>query len=85
MAAKKYVYFGILLHPMLDAKAKVERVARGLPASPGAAVGKAVFTADEAEAWAARGEGDSGPSRNLSLRTVGGMHAAQGILTGRRG
>jgi pyruvate,orthophosphate dikinase len=75
----------ILLHPMLDAKAKVERVARGLPASPGAAVGKVVFTAEEAEAWAARGEKVILVRAETSAEDVGGMHAAQGILTARGG
>ncbi|MFQ5847370.1 MAG: pyruvate, phosphate dikinase [Candidatus Methylomirabilales bacterium] len=75
----------ILLHPMLDAKAKVERVARGLPASPGAAVGRVVFTAEEAEAWAGRGEKVILVRAETSAEDVGGMHAAQGILTARGG
>jgi pyruvate,orthophosphate dikinase len=75
----------ILLHPMLDAKGKVERVARGLPASPGAAVGRVVFTAEEAEAWAARGEKVILVRAETSAEDVGGMHAAQGILTARGG
>lgn len=75
----------ILLHPMLDAKAKVERVARGLPASPGAAVGQVVFTAEEAEAWAGRGEKVILVRAETSPEDVGGMHAAQGILTARGG
>ena len=45
-----------LLHPMIDPKADVKVIAKGLPASPGAAVGKAVFTAEEAENAASRGE-----------------------------
>jgi len=44
-----------LLHPMLDPKAKKNVIATGLPASPGAAVGRAVFNAEDAEAWAAKG------------------------------
>ncbi len=75
----------ILLHPMLDAQAKVERVARGLPASPGAAVGQVVFTPEEAEAWAARGEKVILVRAETSAEDVGGMHAAQGILTARGG
>jgi pyruvate, orthophosphate dikinase len=75
----------ILLHPMLDAKAKVERVARGLPASPGAAVGQVVFTAEEAEAGAARGEKVILVRAETSPEDIGGMHAAQGILTARGG
>src|SRR5258708_31556891 len=45
-----------LLHPMLDPKAKTTVLAQGLPASPGAASGKVVFSADEAESLAVRGE-----------------------------
>jgi len=74
-----------LLHPMIDPKAKLDRVARGLPASPGAAVGRAVFTADEAEAWAARGEKVILVRLETSPEDVGGMHAAQGVLTARGG
>jgi pyruvate, orthophosphate dikinase len=75
----------LLLHPMLDPQAKVERVARGLPASPGAAVGRAVFTPEEAEAWAARREKVILVRAETSAEDVGGMHAAQGILTARGG
>ncbi len=74
-----------LLHPMIDPKAKLNRVARGLAASPGAAVGRVVFTADEAEAWAARGEKVILVRLETSPEDVGGMHAAQGILTARGG
>ncbi len=74
-----------LLHPMIDPKAKLNRVARGLPASPGAAVGRVVFTADEAEAWAARGEKVILVRLETSAEDVGGMHAAQGVLTARGG
>lgn len=45
-----------LLHPMLDPKAEKKVIATGLPASPGAAVGRAVFNAEDAESWAAKGE-----------------------------
>ncbi|MBI3467692.1 MAG: hypothetical protein HY000_32185, partial [Planctomycetes bacterium] len=47
-----------LLHPMLDpaAEKKATLIAKGLPAGPGAGVGRAVFTADDAESWAKRGE-----------------------------
>lgn len=45
-----------LLHPMLDPKAEKKVIATGLPASPGAAVGRAVFNAEDAEEWAGRGE-----------------------------
>ena len=74
-----------LLHPMIDPKAKLQRVARGLPASPGAAVGRVVFTADAAEAWAARGERVILVRVETSPEDIGGMHAAQGILTARGG
>ncbi|MGH2770527.1 MAG: pyruvate, phosphate dikinase [Actinomycetota bacterium] len=74
-----------LLHPQFDPAACIEVLAKGLNASPGAAVGKAVFDAATAEAWAARGE------RVILVRPmtdpddVGGMYASQGILTSRGG
>jgi pyruvate,orthophosphate dikinase len=74
-----------LLHPMIDPKAKLNRVARGLAASPGAAVGRVVFTAGEAEAWAARGEKVILVRLETSPEDIGGMHAAQGVLTARGG
>ncbi len=74
-----------LLHPMLDPTAFAERIARGLPASPGAAVGRAVFTADEAEDWAGRGEKVILVRAETSPEDIGGMHVAQGILTARGG
>jgi len=75
----------LLLHPMLDPTVKRERVAHGLPASPGAAVGRAVFTAEDAEAWAGRGEKIILVRAETSPEDVGGMHAAQGIVTARGG
>ncbi len=74
-----------LLHPMLDQDEKVEVIARGLPASPGAAVGKAVFTAEQAEALAGEGEHVVLVRAETSPEDIGGMHAAQGILTARGG
>ncbi len=74
-----------LLHPMIDPKAKVKKVAKGLPASPGAAVGRAVFTASEAEKWAGKGEKVILVRLETSPEDIGGMHAAQGILTARGG
>jgi len=74
-----------LLHPMIDPKAKVKKVAKGLPASPGAAVGRAVFTAPEAEKWAEKGEKVILVRLETSPEDIGGMHAAQGILTARGG
>ncbi len=60
-------------------------IGHGLPASPGAAVGKAVFSAAEAEAWAERGEKVILVRVETSPEDVGGMDAAEGILTSRGG
>jgi pyruvate,orthophosphate dikinase len=74
-----------LLHPMIDPKAKVRVIAKGLPASPGAAVGKVVFTAEDAERMAEHGEKVVLVRTETSPEDIGGMHAAQGILTARGG
>lgn len=74
-----------LLHPTLDPKAKVNVIGKGLPASPGAAVGKAVFTAQDAELWTGRGEKVVLVRLETSPEDIGGMHVAQGILTARGG
>jgi pyruvate,orthophosphate dikinase len=74
-----------LLHPTLDPKAKKDVIARGLPASPGAACGKVVFTADEAEDRAAKGEKVILVRVETSPEDIHGMHAAVGILTTRGG
>ena len=74
-----------LLHPTLDPKAKREVIAKGLPASPGAATGKVVFTADEAEICAKRGEAVMLVRVETSPEDIHGMHAAVGILTSRGG
>ena len=74
-----------LLHPMLDPKAPKNVIATGLPASPGAAVGRAVFNADDAEAWAAKGEKVILIRLETSPEDIGGMHAAQGLITARGG
>ncbi|MEO5376094.1 MAG: pyruvate, phosphate dikinase, partial [Alphaproteobacteria bacterium] len=74
-----------LLHPTLDPKAKKTVVGRGLPASPGAASGKAVFSADDAEAWVERGEKVILVRIETSPEDIGGMHVAEGILTTRGG
>jgi len=74
-----------LLHPTIDPKAKVEKIAKGLPASPGAAVGTVVFTADDAEAAAGKGKKVILVRTETSPEDIGGMHAAQGILTARGG
>ncbi|HZH28353.1 MAG TPA: pyruvate, phosphate dikinase [Azospirillaceae bacterium] len=74
-----------LLHPMLDPKAKRVVIAKGLPASPGAASGRIVFTADAAEAAAHRGEAVILCRVETSPEDIHGMHAAKGILTTRGG
>jgi pyruvate,orthophosphate dikinase len=75
-----------LFYPVIDAsvpRAELQKrkLASGINAVPGAAVGKAVFTAHEAEAWAARGERVILVRRETSPEDVGGMFVAQGILT----
>lgn len=74
-----------LLHPMIDPKAKLKALAKGLPASPGAAVGKVVFTAEEAEEWVKKGEKVVLVRLETSPEDIGGMNVAQGILTARGG
>ncbi len=74
-----------LLHPTIDSKAQVNVIAKGLPASPGAAVGKVVFTASDAEDWASKGEKVILVRAETSPEDIGGMHASQGILTARGG
>ena len=70
-----------LLHPTLDPKAQRKVIAKGLPASPGAASGKVVFSADEAEKQARTGEKVILVRRETSPEDIHGMHAAEGILT----
>ncbi|MDI6890951.1 MAG: pyruvate, phosphate dikinase [Thermodesulfovibrionales bacterium] len=74
-----------LLHPTIDPKAEITVIAKGLPASPGAAVGKVVFSAEDAEQWAAKGEKVVLVRPETSPEDIGGMHAARGILTARGG
>ncbi|HET6369639.1 MAG TPA: pyruvate, phosphate dikinase [Nitrospiria bacterium] len=74
-----------LLHPMVDPKANLQVITRGLPASPGAAIGKVVFSAEEAERMAERHERVILVRAETSPEDIGGMHAAQGILTARGG
>jgi pyruvate,orthophosphate dikinase len=74
-----------LLHPTLDPKAKKQVLARGLPASPGAATGKVVFSADEAETLAHKGEKILLVRVETSPEDIHGMHVSQGILTSRGG
>jgi len=74
-----------LLHPMLDPAAPKRVVAKGLPASPGAACGKVVFTADEAEHLGSQGEAVLLVRVETSPEDIHGIHAAKGILTTRGG
>ena len=74
-----------LLHPSLDPKAPKKVIAKGLPASPGAASGVVVFTADEAEAESKTGKRLILVRIETSPEDIHGMHAAQGILTARGG
>ncbi len=76
-----------LLHPSVDpsAEKKAIELAKGLPAGPGGALGKVVFTADDAEEWAKRGEMVILVRNETSPEDVHGMHAAQAILTAKGG
>ncbi len=74
-----------LLHPTLDPDAHVTILTRGLPASPGAASGVVVFSADEAETRAGNGEDVILARVETSPEDIHGMHAAKGILTSRGG
>ena len=76
-----------LLHPQFDAKAlkAATPIGKGLGASPGAACGKIVFTADDAVEWAAKGEKVVLVRLETSPEDITGMKAAQGILTVRGG
>jgi pyruvate,orthophosphate dikinase len=75
-----------LFYPVLDprlnrAELSSRKIVKGINAVPGAAVGRAVFTAEDAEAWAARGEKVVLVRHETSPEDVGGMNVAQGILT----
>jgi len=76
-----------LLHPIFDPKAEkaATLLGKALPASPGAATGRIVFSADEAEAWAARGEKIVLVRIETCPEDIGGMNVAEGILTARGG
>ena len=74
-----------LLHPTLDPKAHRTLLGKGLPASPGAATGAVVFSSDEAESRAQKGEAIILVRIETSPEDIHGMHAAQGILTTRGG
>ena len=74
-----------LLHPTIDPNAKREPIATGLPASPGAASGEIVFSADEAEALKQSGRKTILVRVETSPEDIHGMHAAEGIVTTRGG
>jgi pyruvate,orthophosphate dikinase len=74
-----------LMFPRFDANADTKQIAKGMNASPGAAVGKAVFDSDRAEAMAANGEAVILVRRETTPDDLNGMIAAQGILTSRGG
>ncbi|WP_456442370.1 pyruvate, phosphate dikinase [Caldithrix abyssi] len=74
-----------LLHPTFDPKAEKKVIAKGLPASPGAATGRIVFHAEDAEEWAEKGEKVILVRIETSPEDIGGMNVAQGILTARGG
>ncbi|MFO0793478.1 MAG: pyruvate, phosphate dikinase [Candidatus Brocadiaceae bacterium] len=74
-----------LLHPTFDPKAKREVIAVGLPASPGAATGKVVFSAEDAEKLAEKHEKVILVRKETSPEDIGGMHVSKGILTTRGG
>ena len=74
-----------LLHPTLDEKSSINIIANGLPASPGAASGKVVFTSEEAERLTAMMQDTILVRVETSPEDIQGMHAAKGILTARGG
>jgi len=74
-----------LLHKQIDVEANLEVIAKGLPASPGAAMGKAVFSADDAEMKANEGEKVILVRTETSPEDIHGMAVAEGILTARGG
>ncbi|HEU4614933.1 MAG TPA: pyruvate, phosphate dikinase [Kofleriaceae bacterium] len=74
-----------VLHPTIDPKARPTPVSKGLPASPGAAIGRVVFTANAADEWRKRGEEVVLVRTETSPEDIHGMKAAQGTLTARGG
>ncbi|HVK83480.1 MAG TPA: pyruvate, phosphate dikinase [Kofleriaceae bacterium] len=74
-----------VLHPTIDPKARPPAIGKGLPASPGAAIGRVVFTATAAEEWANKGERVLLVRTDTSPEDIHGMKAAVGILTARGG
>ncbi len=76
---------GQLLHPMLDPDAPRDVIASGLPASPGAAIGRIVFSAKDAEVWAENEEAVILVRTETSPEDISGMHVSRGVLTSRGG
>ena len=74
-----------LLHPVIDPKAKLDVVAKGLPASPGAATGAAVFHAEKAVEWATEGKDVILVRKETSPDDIHGMDVSRGILTAKGG
>ncbi len=74
-----------VMHPRIDDERRPQLLTKGLPASPGAAIGRVVFTASEAEEWAQRGEQVILVRTETSPEDIQGMNAAAGILTSRGG
>jgi len=74
-----------LLHPMIDKKAEKIKIGAGLPASPGAACGQVVFSADDAEEWVKDGKKVLLVRLETSPEDIGGMHVSEGIMTERGG
>src|SRR4051812_1816607 len=74
-----------VLHPTIDPRARPPSIAKGLPASPGAAIGRIVFTANAAKEWGERGETVLLVRTDTSPEDIHGMKAAAGILTSRGG
>ncbi|MFA6149174.1 MAG: pyruvate, phosphate dikinase [bacterium] len=74
-----------LLHPVIDPKAKLDVIAKGLPASPGAATGAVVFHADKAVEWATEGKDVILVRKETSPDDIHGMDVARGILTAKGG
>jgi pyruvate,orthophosphate dikinase len=74
-----------LLHPVIDPKAKLDVIAKGLPASPGAATGAAVFHAEKAVEWATEGKDVILVRKETSPDDIHGMDVARGILTAKGG
>jgi pyruvate,orthophosphate dikinase len=75
------LFYPVIATGMSRSELSARKIVTGINAVPGAAVGKAVFTAEDAEAWAARGEKVILVRRETSPEDVGGMFVAQGILT----